>query len=230
MAISIVKDAGSGYNLLRNTLESADHILVAGFRGTRHVPRFVDNFLIDRKKLIEVVDCVRIFLEEFRFSRSSFPSFHQIEDVDWCTVSFKKVIKVQSSGAIEWIDKVEFYWRFWCNASIVLCPVERYATPMLDVGGIIWVRKELRAWGVEGSCENFGNNLFSLDIICNIALFPLVDLRRAIQTTHQVICTTFQETRSSKISRPPRYYCDVYSASIDRKSCDLLVKSSTPEV
>lgn len=76
MAVSVVEDTGSGYNLLCNALESANHILIAGFRGTRHVPCLVDNFLIGRKKLVKVVNCVREFVKEFRFSRGSFSCFH----------------------------------------------------------------------------------------------------------------------------------------------------------
>ena len=73
-----MEDSGGGYDLLCDIFESANDILISRLGSTRHVPRFVNDFLVDGEELVEVVDCIREFLEEFRFSWSSFSSLNKI--------------------------------------------------------------------------------------------------------------------------------------------------------
>lgn len=93
------------------------------------------------EELVEVVDSISEFLKEFRFSWNSLSSFHEVEDIDWCTVSFKKIVEVQCCSTVEGINEVEFNGRLGCNASIVLRPVQRNAASMLDIGRIVWAGK-----------------------------------------------------------------------------------------
>jgi len=60
-AISILKEAGGGQDFLGDVLKSANHVLISTFRSSAHVPCFMDDLLVSRKKLIEIIDRIGKF-------------------------------------------------------------------------------------------------------------------------------------------------------------------------
>lgn len=131
---------------------------------------------------------------------------------------------MQCSSTIKRIDKIELYGRFGSDTGIVLCPVERNATSMLNIRGIIWTRKKYRAWRVEGRCQNFRDYLFCFDIIRNISLLNSVKSQDIIYNAYQIVCPALQKTCSSKVSRASCYHRNVDSTSINRQGYDPSVK------
>ena len=105
---------------------------------------------------------------------------------------------MQRSGAIEWIDQIKFDGWFGCNTSIVLCPVEGYTASMLNVGGPVRVCKQSWPWGMKRSCEDFRDDLFGLDIICNIALTLSVKSFKEIQRLTKSFAPRFKNRAPAK--------------------------------
>lgn len=89
MTIAVVEESSSSEDFFGDRLESANDVLVSGFRGSGHVPGFVGDFLVRWKKLVEIVDGICEFGKEFGFSWGAFSRLNEVEDVDWSAVSFK---------------------------------------------------------------------------------------------------------------------------------------------
>jgi hypothetical protein len=60
--------------------------------------------------------------------------------------------------------------RFRSDTGIILSPVQRYATPMLNIRGIIRIFKQLRTRCMERGCEHLGNDLLCFHIVSNVTL------------------------------------------------------------
>jgi hypothetical protein len=151
-AISIVEEAGCGYHIFRNIFERANDVLISTLRSATHIPCFVDNLLISWEKLVEIIYCICKFVQQFRLSWCAFSSFHQVEDINWRTISLEQIIEVESSCAIEWVNEIELDRWLWSHPSVTLSPIQRDTASMLNIRSQIWVGEKLWTRSVERSC------------------------------------------------------------------------------
>ena len=147
----------------------------------------------------------------------------QIKGKDRATVSFKQIVKVQSSGTVKRVHEIHLqistftsadedslwltvYVRLWRHARIVLGPVEWNATTVLHERGIIWAGKEPCARGMEGCCQHLRHNLLSLDVIGDIALGnDISNVRPMNNASYKIVGTSFKKPGAGKVSRTSGY-------------------------
>lgn len=73
----------------------------------RHIPGPIHHLLLRWQKLVEVLDTLRVLIQQLRFAWDGFAFLDEVEDGDGRAVALEEVVEVLRRGGEEWVDDTD---------------------------------------------------------------------------------------------------------------------------